>query len=106
MEEKKQSTIVEMKQIKKLEEGVYHDGDKHLYEEPPDEQWDCLCLKCDKDLILHLTRVMISGSVLAFCMVQLANGKGDSAFYSSTLSLILGAFLSVQSSNNSNNKKD
>tara|TARA_R110002020_G_scaffold76415_3_gene193678 strand:+ start:271 stop:618 length:348 start_codon:yes stop_codon:yes gene_type:complete len=82
------------KQIKKIESGVIHDGKKYLYEQ--DETWDCLCLKCDKDFILHLTRVIISGSVLAFCMIQLAAGQGDNAFYSSTLSLILGAFLGAQ----------
>ena len=106
MEEKqKQNANVEMKEIKKLENGVYHDGEKHLYSDPPDVEWNCCgCLSCDKDLIVYLSRVLISSSVLAFCMIQLANGKGDNAFYSSTLSLILGAFLGAQSSSNNTEK--
>ena len=78
-------------------------SNREKQEQEEEEVWDCLCLHCDKELVLHLTRVLISSSVLAFCMLQLANGNGDNAFYSSTLSLILGAFLGASNSNSMTN---
>jgi len=93
--------------IKKITSGVYHNGEKTLYEQPPDEEWNCCgCMNCDKDLIIHLTKVGISSAVLGFCMVMLMNAKGDSAFYSSTISLILGTFLGSQVNTQSNNNKN
>ena len=88
--------------IKKIQDGVYHDGEKMLYETAPDEQWDCLCMRCDKELLEHLTKVLISGSVLSFCMLMLWTQNGDSAFYSSTISLILGTFLGTQMTQSKN----
>ena len=52
---------------------------------------------CDKPLLEFLARFAISTSVLAFCFVQLASGVGDSAYYSATVSLVLGTFLSTGS---------
>jgi hypothetical protein len=60
---------------------------------------------CDKPLMEFLARFVISTSVLGFCFVQLANSNGDSAFLCSTLSLILGTYLSG-SSNTPPGKKD
>ena len=69
----------------------------------PDEQFEirtcCGQLtSCDKPLCTFLAKFAISSVVLGFCMVQLVQGNGDSAFYSSTVSLILGTYLSDSSS--------
>ena len=69
----------------------------------PDEQYElrtcCGQLtSCDKPLCTFLAKFAISSVVLGFCMVQLVQGNGDSAFYSSTVSLILGTYLSDSSS--------
>jgi len=80
--------------LKKLEEGVYHTGDKILYDTPPDVEWNCCCINGDKELCVFIFRCGVMSSVLAFCMVMLINGKSGSEFYVSTLSLILGGVMS------------
>jgi hypothetical protein len=96
--------IIELKQ---LEEGVYHDGEKVLYDTPPDREWNCLCMKGDKELCVFLFKCGIMSSVLGFCMIMLMNNNKD-GFYISTLSLILGGVMGSENSktNNNNNKID
>ena len=51
--------------IIKKESGIYHnEHGKLLYK--PDRTFDCLCLSCDKELIVHLTKLLISSTVLLF----------------------------------------
>lgn len=92
--------------IIKKESGIYQtEHGTLLYK--PDSKFDCLCLSCDKELIVHLTKLLISSTVLLFSMVMLWYKNGDSAFYSSTISLILGTFLGTQmNQNNNNNSKN
>ena len=87
-----ENKIIELKQ---LEEGVYHDGEKVLYDTPPDKEWNCLCCKGDKELCVFLFKCGVMSSVLAFCMAMLMNGNND-GFYISTLSLILGGAMSSE----------
>ena len=74
---------------------------KVLLHEPDEEFTVKTCCgqvtSCDKPLLEFLARFAISTSVLAFCFVQLASGVGDSAYYSATVSLVLGTFLSTGS---------
>jgi len=79
-------------QLKKLEEGVYHDGEKILYDTPPDTKWDLCCISGDKDVCVFLFKCVVMSSVLGFCMIMLMNGNQD-GFYVSTLSLILGGVM-------------
>ena len=79
-------------QLKKLEEGVYHDGEKVLYDTPPDTKWDLCCISGDKDVCVFLFKCVVMSSVLGFCMIMLMNGNQD-GFYVSTLSLILGGVM-------------
>ena len=69
--------------------------------EPDDEFQMRTCCgqisSCDKPLCTFLARFVISSVVLGFSMVMLVQGEGDSAFYSSTVSLILGTYLSESS---------
>lgn len=81
-----------------VEKGVIKDEKRYLYE--PDESFDCMCIHCDKELIIHLTKLLISGTVLLFSMGMLWSKNGDTAFYSSTISLILGTFLGTQMKKN------
>lgn len=87
--------------IKKIDDGVYHDGDKVLYDTPPDTKWDCCCVSGDKDLCVFLFKCGISSAVLGFCMVMLMNDSKD-GFYISTISLILGG---VMGSSNTTTKE-
>lgn len=80
--------------LKELEEGVFHDGEKILYTTPPDTEWNCCCIKGDKDLCVFIFKCGVMSSVLAFCFFMLMNGKSGSEFYVSTLSLILGGVMS------------
>jgi hypothetical protein len=96
-----QNKVIELKQ---LEEGVYHDGEKVLYETPPDTEWNCLCCKGDKELCVFLFKCGVMSSVLGFCMVMLMNGNND-GFYVSTLSLILGGVMGGAENNNNNIKE-
>lgn len=91
-ETKIELTKLENVKLKKLEEGVYHDGEKVLYDTPPDVEWNCLCIKGDKELCVFLFKCGIMSAVLGFCMVMLINGNSD-GFYISTLSLILGGVM-------------
>ena len=88
--------------IKEIDDGVFHTGDKLLYSTPPDVEWNCCCIKGDKDLCVFLFKCGISSAVLGFCMLMLMNDNKD-GFYISTISLILGG---VMGSNTDTKKKD
>lgn len=90
--EQKEIVNIELPSIKKLEEGIYHTGDKILYETPPDVEWNCCCIKGDKDLCVFLFKCGIMSAVLGFCFIQLVNNNND-GFYISTISLILGGVM-------------
>jgi hypothetical protein len=91
--------------IIKKSSGIYHDEHgKLLYK--PDRTFDCLCLKCDKELIVHLTKLLISLIILLFSMLMLYSNRGDSAFYCSIISLVLGTFLGTHMKQSSNNNKN
>ena len=90
----KQIQLVNKVSLKKLEEGVFHDGEKALYTTPPDVEWNCCCIKGDKELCVFIFKCGVMSSVLAFCFFMLINGKSGSEFYVSTLSLILGGLMS------------
>ena len=59
----------------------------------PDVTWESGCLRMDKDFVRYLGQLLVSGAVLAFSFVQLTREGVDVAYYSSTVSLILGTFL-------------
>ena len=59
----------------------------------PDVTWESGCLRMDKDFVRYLGKLVVSGAVLAFSFVQLTRQGVDVAYYSSTVSLILGTFL-------------
>jgi hypothetical protein len=99
---KEESEQVIKKKITKIESGVFHDDHgKLLY--APDEQFESCCMRCDKELVLYIGKMGISVSVLLFSFYMLQNKENDIAYYTSTISLLLGHFL-----NNSikNDKKD
>ena len=101
IEEKK-----EVKKIVEMESGVYHDGDKYLYK--ADEQFESCCMKCDKELVLYIGKMGISVSVLLFSFYMLQDPSNDVAYYTSTLSLLLGHFLNnpIMKDKKDNNAKD
>ena len=59
----------------------------------PDVTWESGCLRMDKDFVRYVGQLLVSGAVLAFSFVQLTREGVDVAYYSSTVSLILGTFL-------------
>lgn len=77
--------------IVKKESGVYHDGKRLLYE--PDEEFKSCCFTIDKECVYYCGKMTISMSVLAFSFLMLQNPANDVAFYTSTISLLLGHFL-------------
>ena len=77
----------------------------------PDEEYNMrTCCgqvtSCDKALLDNAARFLISGSVLAFACVQLATNSGDSAYYSSMISLIVGTYLGSGNSTSGGGSKD
>ena len=90
------------KNIVKVEEGVYHDGKKLLYE--PDEEFKSCCFSMDKEFVYYCGKMTISMSVLAFSFLMLQNPANDVAFYSSTISLLLGHFLNSPTTKNKEDK--
>ena len=77
---------------------IVHPKPKALLHEPDEEYTVKTCCgpttTCDKPLMEFLARFMISASALGFSFIQSAHSRGDSAFLCSTLSLILGTYLS------------
>ena len=96
---------IELPNIKQLEEGIYHNGKTLLYE--ADEEWNCCCIKGDKDLCVFLFKCGISSAVLGFCMFMLINNNKD-GFYISTISLILGGVMgsNTTTKDDKSNSKD
>jgi len=47
----------------------------------------------EKPYLEFIAKFIISGSVLAFSMIQLANNRGDTSYFASTISLILGIYI-------------
>lgn len=90
-------------QIVKKESGVYHDGKRLLYE--PDETFKSCCFEVDKDCVYYCGKMIISISVLAFSFLMLQNPANDVAFYTSTISLLLGHFLNTPTTQKENKEK-
>lgn len=88
--------------IVKKEEGVYHDGKRLLYE--PDEEFKSCCFSMDKECCYYIGKMTISMSVLAFSFLMLQNPANDVAFYTSTISLLLGHFLNNPTGKNKEGK--
>jgi len=98
--------VKEDKIIKK-ESGIYHDGKKLLYE--PDEEFElksCCGSACniDKGYLEFIAKFVISSAVLAFSMFQLAMGNGDTSYFASTISLILGIYINNKDDNKEKKK--
>ena len=102
--------IKEKDNIKKLENGVFHNEHGKLLYKPDDEfeVKSCCGSMCqvDKPFMEFLAKTVVSLSVLSFCFIQLSKGKGDSSYLSSTISLILGTYLGATGSANSKEKKE
>lgn len=90
--------------IIKQESGVYHDGKRLLYE--PDETFRSCCFEVDKDCVYYCGKMVISMSVLGFSFLMLQNPANDVAFYTSTISLLLGHFLNTPTSKDKGGKKE
>tara|TARA_Y100000015_G_C2358384_1_gene74067 strand:+ start:231 stop:587 length:357 start_codon:yes stop_codon:yes gene_type:complete len=95
--------------LEKLESGVFkHPEHGKLLYKPDDEFEIKTCCgnvtSCDKPLMEFLAKTIVSLSVLGFCFIQLSQGRGDSSYLSSTISLILGTYLGSTVTNNNNNK--
>ena len=95
MKNKKVETKIELKPIKHIENGIIHNGERFLYK--PDVEWNCCCIKSDKELCQFLFKCGIMSAVLGFCFIMLVNNKND-GFYISTISLILGGVMGSSSS--------
>tara|TARA_Y100000401_G_scaffold114155_1_gene115814 strand:- start:195 stop:542 length:348 start_codon:yes stop_codon:yes gene_type:complete len=90
--------------IVKKESGVYHNGKKLLYEK--DEEFEiksCCGSMCsiEKPYLEFIAKFIISTAVLSFSMFQLAMGNGDTSYFASTISLILGIYI-----NNTDDNKE
>ena len=64
----------------------------------PDEggmPWKACCFLCDKRVIVFASQLLISVTVLVFCMGQLYRSRSceHDALYSSVLTLVLGCWL-------------
>ena len=78
------------KKIKK-KNSLFINGKRLLHE--PDEEYKSCCFECDKEFVLYIGKMTISMSVLCFSFLMLQNPENDVAFYTSTISLLLGHFL-------------
>lgn len=85
--------------IIKNEKGVYHDGKTLLYEPDRDLELKSCCgltlCNIEKPLLEILLKFIVSASVLSFSMYQLGHNRGDSSFFASTISLILGIYINT-----------
>ena len=95
-EESKKNKIIK-NELVKVESGIYHDEHgKLLYK--PDEEFEIrTCCgqttSCDKNLLEFIAKFAVSSSVLGFSMYQLAINNGDSSYFSSCISLVLGVWV-------------
>ena len=95
--------------IVKKESGVYHDGKKLLYEKDDEfEVKSCCGSMCsiEKPYLEFIAKFIISSSVLTFSMFQLAMGNGDTSYFASTISLILGIYINNKDDNKKREKKE
>ena len=76
----------------------------HIDDDIDDVVWDSCCLRCDRDIVVYLGKMCVSISVLTFCFLMLQNTANDAAYYTSTISLLLGHFLGEQSGQNAKKK--
>jgi len=90
--------------IVKKESGVYHDGKRLLYE--PDEEFKSCCFDCDKEFVFYIGKMSISLLVLSFSFLMLQNPANDVAFYTSTISLLLGHYLNQNTAKEKREKKE
>jgi hypothetical protein len=105
--EQKENIVINVKEPKQLikqESGVYHDGNRLLYE--PDEEFKSCCFEVDKECAYYIGKMIISMSVLAFSFLMLQNPANDVAFYTSTISLLLGHFLNTPTKNKQKERKE
>ncbi len=105
---KKNNIIVDIEnqnKIVKKESGVYQDlHGKLLYE--PDEEFKSCCFSIDKECAYYIGKMTISLCVLAFSFLMLQNPANDVAFYTSTISLLLGHYLNSPTTQNKNKNKE
>ena len=76
----------------------------HIDDDLDDVVWDSCCLRCDKDIVVYLGKMFVAISVLVFSFLMLQNTANDAAYYTSTISLLLGHFLGEQSGQNAKKK--
>ena len=57
------------------------------------DEWTGCCSKTNKHFLKYLTQILMGGSVMVFCMVQIAKGSPNNEIYFSLLSGTLGLFL-------------
>jgi len=109
MEEKTKDISNVKIEIKDKEEGVYFDGKKLLYEPDTDYELKSCCgmtvCNIEKPLLEVLLKFIISASVLTFSMIQMANNRGDTSYFASSISLILGIYINNSQDKNEKKKK-
>lgn len=57
------------------------------------DEWSGCCSKTNKHFLKYITQIMMGGSVMVFCMVQIGVGAENPEIYFSLLSGTLGLFL-------------
>ena len=79
---------------------------RHETRHEPDTTWRSGCIEVDKEFVQYLGRLSVAVAVLVFSFVQLTQPGVDEAYYSSTVSLILGTFLGSTASGGSSKRKN
>lgn len=97
----------ENKIIKKDSETFHDEHGRLLFK--PDEEFEvksCCGSACniDKGYLEFIAKFVISSAVLAFSMFQLATGSGDTSYFASTISLILGIYINNKDDNKQRKK--
>jgi|LULK01.1.fsa_nt_gb hypothetical protein len=93
--------------IVKKESGIYHDGKKLLYEKDDEFEIKSCCgsmCSIEKPYLEFIAKFLISSAVLSFSMFQLATGSGDTSYFASTISLILGIYINNKDDNKEKKK--
>lgn len=57
------------------------------------DEWSGCCSKTNKHFLKYITQITMGGSVMVFCMAQIALGAENPEIYFSLLSGTLGLFL-------------
>lgn len=74
-----------------------------------DEVWESCCLRCDRDLVLYLAKLAVTGVAMGFAMFTIANNEDpckDLSFYTGLLGTVLGSYLEQNSSGMYHRRKD